>query len=201
MNERSGFDDFRDTLKRYRELLLWAAASSSLLPLAAYETDIIPSWPKSVVVLTGMVQLVVMIVTFQVSQKLRRDRVKTILLLVVLLLSIAIVLYFVSVSQLEFVGGAGKERLLKGLVCSDDAMRLPRYASKCPLLNDDLISHAENVDDLWTDGSITASRIIVLTGWLLSYAMFVFVIVTFIVFQSQSKGKFLGVSRPEKSVT
>jgi hypothetical protein len=98
-------------------------------------------------------------------------------------------IYLVALSQLTFVGGPAKERLVKGLTCSPEALSLPDYAKACPLLTDELIAGAEHVDQLWTPTSITEARIILVGLWYCSILIFSASLVAFIAFQSKQKAQ------------
>jgi hypothetical protein len=190
MTQPSGFSDFVATLRHYRSLLIWSTTAAVLLPTAASRVDLTPPWPPGIVLTSALLQLIVAVVTFQLLGRASRSVISRFLAATACALVIFSSAYLVAVSQLTFIGGPAKERLVKGLTCSADALRLPDFAKDCPLLTEDLIGRAEHVDQLWTTTSVTEARIILVGLWYLALATFSACLVAFIVFQSQQRGRF-----------
>jgi hypothetical protein len=191
----SAFQDFLDTLKKYRSFLVWIIGVSIALPMAAAQVDLTPPWPKGVVLLTAIWQAIAIVASFQFAHRLTRKSANKALAWSISLTMACSLTYGVALSQLTFEGGGARERLVKGLSCSDEALMLEKYRHKCPLLNDQLINSAETTEQLWTPTSITASRITLLSLWLLFYLPLAASIALFIVFQSQQKSRFKGPPR------
>ncbi|MGY3472479.1 hypothetical protein [Bradyrhizobium ottawaense] len=186
----SGFDDFLIATKRYRNFLVWIVGASIALPVAAYQVDLTPPWPRGVVLLTAIWQAVAIVASFQFAHRLSRKSANR-----ALAWSISATMFFglaygVALSQLTFEGGPAKERLVKGLVCTNEAKKLEVYRDACPLLSDKLINGAETTQELWTPSSITSSRIILLSLWLLFYLPFALSVALFVVFQSGQQSRF-----------
>lgn len=192
----SAWDDARKLVQRYKELVAAVTSAFVLLPLAAHQVDLTPPWPAAVVLVTALVQLVVALVMFTFVRQWSNRRSSRFLLLAAVGLMISSTAYMVAVSHLTFVGGPAKERLVKGYACTTEALRLQRYADKCPLLNDGLIATAERADELWTTESIALARMTLLLLWLLSFALFAATATTFIVSQSQQPSRFLRSKKP-----
>ncbi|WCA60095.1 hypothetical protein G6M16_006150 [Agrobacterium tumefaciens] len=188
--DRSGFDDFRDLLERYGQAILWITGTSIVLPAAAYKVDILPPWPSGVVLITAVMQMVVMAVVFQICQTAKRRAVTWSMIVVFVALLGLSSAYFLFMSDLTFTGGPAKERQVKGFVCSSEAMSMPRYAAKCPALDQDLIASATTADKLWTSESITRARLLLLIVWIASYGAFSSILVMLITFQSAQRGRF-----------
>ncbi|WP_137153720.1 hypothetical protein [Rhizobium sp. FKL33] len=190
-NHRSGFDDFSDLLKRYGQTILWITGSSVVLPAAAYNVEILPPWPSGGVLITAILQLVVMAVIFQFTQLARRRVVTWAIGMAFILLVSLSFGYFYFLSTLTFTGGPARERQVKGFECSAEALSIPKYATKCPELTDQLIATASKADDLWTSQSITKARMLLLALWLAAYGFFSAILVLLITFQSTQRGRFL----------
>jgi hypothetical protein len=199
MTNRSGFDDFKSTLSRLREVTTWVTSSAIVLPLLAYQFDLVPPWPagKGIVILTAIIQTVVVVISFQIAQRASRRAIGILMYWLLGVFVIVGVAYLISLSELTFLGGPAKERLVKGFVCSEAAARI--YAGQCPLLNDELIGEAESVAQLWTEGSVTVSRILLDLLWFACAAAFAMLIAIFVVFQSQQRGKFINVGKKERA--
>jgi hypothetical protein len=99
------------------------------------------------------------------------------------------IMYYAALSQLTFEGGAARERLVKGMVCTEEALLLKPYRDNCPFLNDQLINSAESTERLWTTSSITTSRLLLLSLWLILYTGIAACFALFITFQSQQKSR------------
>jgi hypothetical protein len=182
---KSAFDDFIIVLQRYRKLIVWCTSVSVALPLAADKIDLTPPWPKGIVLTSAILQLVCAVVTFQLMGRSGRRVISRFLVAGMCGLLVTGAIYLAALSQLTFYGGPAKERLVKGLQCTDAALSLPDYAKTCPLLNDGLIAGAEKADELWTPTSITASRLVLLGLWCATLLMLSGTLVAFVVFSSQ----------------
>lgn len=191
---KSAFDDFIVVLQRYRKLIVWCTSVSVALPLAADKIDLTPPWPKGIVLTSAILQLVCAVVTFQLMGRSGRRVVSRFLVAGMAGLLVTGAVYLAALSQLTFSGGPAKERQVKGLYCTDEALSLPNYAKACPLLNDYLIAGAEKADELWTPTSITASRLVLLALWCSMLLMLSGTLVAFVVFSSQQKPR-LATSR------
>jgi hypothetical protein len=84
----TGLDDFKQLLKEYRGLSLWAAGGSVIFPFVASFVAIIALWPAGLNVITSVFQLLALIFVYQrynSSSKAIITRNVTILFLGVLL--------------------------------------------------------------------------------------------------------------------
>jgi hypothetical protein len=145
---------------------------------------------KGIVLLTAIVQLLSAVACFQIYALAKRKQILRVFLTSLCALVIFGLSYMIAFSELTFKGGPKQEPLVKGLVCTNEALSLEQFAAKCPLLTDKLIDAAEKPDELWTQESITASRAIILITWLVSCVSLTFCFVIFIVFQSQQASVF-----------
>jgi hypothetical protein len=77
----NGLDDFKQVLSEFKNLSLWAAGASVVFPFIASFVSIIPPWPAGLNVITAIVQLVTLIVTYQTfsrnAQRITRNVVAT----------------------------------------------------------------------------------------------------------------------------
>jgi hypothetical protein len=170
-------------------LILWSTTVAVALPAAADAVNLTPPWPGGIVISSALLQLLTAVIAFQLmSEASRRDVSRFVALVgcVVLILGGA---YLFALSQLIFIGGPAKERLVKGLWCTAQALSLPDFAPSCPLLTDGLIAKAPSVDMLWPDTSITVSRIMLAGLWYSTLISFSACVVVFTAFQSAQKGK------------
>jgi hypothetical protein len=185
----TAYDEFLEVLRKYRASITSVIGISIALPLAASQVNLTPPWPKGVVLWTAIWQALMIVVTFQFGQRLsRRSANRTILWGGLLVLTCGI-MYYAALSQLTFEGGAARERLVKGMVCTEEALLLKPYRDNCPFLNDQLINSAESTERLWTTSSITTSRLLLLSLWLILYTGIAACFALFITFQSQQKSR------------
>ena len=193
----TGFDNFLDVLTKYKSLILWVTTTSILLPLAADQVNLTPPWPKGIVLLTAIWQMLAIVVTFQFSHRLSRRSANRAIISAALLMVAFSVVYLGALSKLTFEGGAARERLVKGFACTEEALRLEKYSKQCPFLSDRLINSAESTEQLWTPESITSSRVLLLFLWLLTYIPIAICFALFTTFQSQQRTR-VAVRPPTK---
>src|SRR5687768_11889757 len=76
---RTGFDDFLDVLKKFRSLSVFALGGGVAVPFVAYLAKILPPWPPGVMLITGLLELVTLIVVFQFFRPAPRKVVNRVL--------------------------------------------------------------------------------------------------------------------------
>src|ERR1700719_2594580 len=61
----TGLDEFKRVLSEYKNLSLWAAGGSVVFPFIASFLSVIPPWPAGLNIITSVIQLGALIVTYQ----------------------------------------------------------------------------------------------------------------------------------------
>ena len=192
---QSAYDDLTKVFERYASALAWAVGAGAALPTSAYQANLSPPWPTGIVLITVIIEIVAIFWAFLSSRKsddkaLRRRSAWSLFGVVFFLVA-----YLVALSQLEFYGGPAKERLVKGLACTSEALRIPEFKSQCPFLNATLIAKAEDPERLWTTQSITLSRSLLLALWIGFFLCFAYFLTGIISFLSRQKSNFRGETR------
>src|SRR5262245_47935899 len=69
----SGLEEFKRMLSEYAQLSLWAAGGSLVIPFVASFLSIIPPWPSGLNVITSVIQLVTLAISYQNASQNKRE--------------------------------------------------------------------------------------------------------------------------------
>lgn len=178
-------DEFRKILSKFGELSAWASAGAATSFIALF-LGVAPPWPTGAAGITAVIQLVALILAFQLLRRARRRTVNRVLVASVVLLAILSMLYLTTFSLLTFETPRHHYVRAKGLVCTPEAKIL--YADICPWLDADQLIRAEwEARRLWTLQSITAVRVGLLTVWAAAFATLTTAIGAFLVSNSEKR--------------
>jgi hypothetical protein len=182
-----GLVGFKELLKEFRGLSLWAVGGSVAVPFVAALASLSPPWPPAIVLVTAIAELVALIYVYQFLKKARRKSINRILALSGLLLVIFGVVYLAAVSLYTYAVPPTNERFVKGYQCTADAAAV--FKDKCPDLGLDELRTAEyDADRLWTARSIAATRIAIVALWLASFVALSVLVGSFLVYQMAEPG-------------
>jgi hypothetical protein len=180
-----GLVGFKELLKEFRGLSVWAVGGSVAVPFAAALTSLSPPWPPAIVLVTAIAELVALIYVYQFLKSARRRAVNRILAIGGLLLVLFGAVYLGAVSLYTYEVPTTKQRLVKGYVCTPDASAV--FKDKCPDLGLDELKTAEyDADRLWTSRSIAVTRMAIVALWLASFVALSVLVGSFLVYQMQS---------------
>lgn len=183
----SGLDDFKRLLKEFRGLSVWAVGGSLVVPFAAALADLSPPWPKGIVPVTAVVELLALALVFQFYKTAGRRVIGRVLLVSVVVFALTSVVYFGMVSYFTYQVPTTKERFVKGYECTADAQQV--FKERCPDLGLDELRTAEyEAERLWTRKSIAVTRTSLALLWLAAFVALSFALGSFLWYQMKSKG-------------
>jgi hypothetical protein len=182
-----GLLGFKDLLKEFRGLSLWAVGGAVAVPFAAALAALSPPWPPSIVLVTAIAELVTLIYVYHFLRKVRRKSIDRILAVSGLLWVLIGATYLATVSLYTYEIPTTKERFVKGFQCASDAAAV--FREKCPDLGLDEIKTAEyDADRLWTARSIAIMRLTLVALWLSAFAALSALVSSFLVYQMAASG-------------
>jgi hypothetical protein len=182
-----GLLGFKELLKEFRGLSLWAVGGGVAVPFAAALAALSPPWPPAIVLVTAVVELAALIYVYQFLKKARRRSIDRILRVSGLLLAIFGTVYLVAISLYTYEVPPNKERFVKGYQCTSDAAAV--FPKKCPDLGLDELKTAEyDADRLWTARSIAVVRLSIVALWLGSFSALSVLVGSFLVYQMAEPG-------------
>lgn len=170
----SGLERFKLLLSEYRGLAAWVVAGSAGATFVAYFLSIMPPYPEGVAVLTGIVQLLTLVLVFHFFDGVSKKRVSRHLRVLSLCLPLTFILYFIALEILVVKVNLPSGSYVVGFECT--AKSLEVFADGCPLpgssgLAKVIEGSAFSLDEIWTLRSIVASRIILLALWLAFFVL------------------------------
>jgi hypothetical protein len=180
----SGLVGFKELLKEFRGLSVWAVGGSVAVPFAAALVSLSPPWPAAIVLVTAIAELVALIYVYQFLKSARRRSINRILAVGGLMLAILGAVYLTAISLYTFQVPTTKERFVRGFECTAEASAV--FRDKCPNLGLDELKTAEyDADRLWTARSIAATRMAIVALWLASFGALSVLVGSFLVYQMQ----------------
>jgi hypothetical protein len=177
-----GLVGFKELLKEFRGLSVWAVGGSVAVPFAAALAALSPPWPPSIVLVTAVAELVALIYVYQFLKKAKRKSINKILTVSGLLLVVFGAVYLIAVSLYTYEVPTTKQRFVKGYKCTSEASAV--FKDKCPDLGLDELKTAEyDADRLWTARSIAATRLAIVALWLVAFVVLAVLVGSFLVYQ------------------
>jgi hypothetical protein len=182
-----GLVGFKELLKEFRGLSIWAVGGTVAVPFAAALVSLSPPWPPAIVLVTAIAELVALIYVYQFLKTARRRTINRIIAaggLVLVLLGAA---YLVAVSLYTYEVPTTKQRFVKGYECTEEAAAV--FQKKCPDLGiDDLATAEYDAGRLWTSRSIAVTRLAIVSLWLAAFVALSVLVGSFLVYQIQVPG-------------
>ena len=158
-------------------LSTWAIVGVLSTPFLAAWASLAPGEPSRsiAVAVAALIQIVTLGVALRYVKSASPRTIRRTLAGAIAALVIATLAYAGSLSAYTFQQPITKERLAKGLMCSQDA--LTNYGSKCPNLGiDELKAVGFQAERLWTGQSIAFVQIGILTCWSVVFASLALVV-------------------------
>lgn len=182
----TGLDDFKRLLTEFRGLSTWTVGTTVAVPFAAALADLSPPWPKGIVLVTAIVELLVLVLVFQFLRTARKSVIDAVLLAGVLVLAGVSTVYLWQVSLFTYEVPTTGERFVKGDECTPDAKDV--HKDKCPDLGKDELKDAEYAAErLWTRRSVAAVRLRLVLLWAAAFAALSAALGSFLVYQMKSR--------------
>jgi hypothetical protein len=185
---RTGLEEFREVLADFRSVTSWTMKGAVAAPLADYVLHLGAPWPPGgVPVITSLVELLALICLFHFwfGKPYKYLTRGLMVFLVILVVSFFAYLYLFDVYT--FANPATSKRYAKGFVVRPDVQALIPGEFQTP---EEVLSGSEYREgEVWTAGSLTASRLTLLAVWLTVFASLSGFIGTFIMAQRRRPAK------------
>jgi len=177
-------EDFWQAVRELERFWAYIVAAAAL-PLFAKFVELTPPWPSSIAILTSIVNLLAIVVAYQIYRGTSRRKATSVIVRATILLFLLSIAYLGMISELTFRQPSGTIEI-KGLVCSE--VGRVTFPEKCPWLGPAELKTAEWTPEiLWTSWSITIARILIVVSWLCSFLLLSLVLATFIIYQRSAK--------------
>jgi hypothetical protein len=175
----TGLEEFRAALTDYKSVGPWAMGGAVSVPLWDYVMQLGPPWPGGLPVITSVAELLVLIVAFHFWFRSPRKHVSHRLILFLVLLVVCFGAHLYCDSTYTYTAGADATKLVKGFTLRPDVAPL----ISADFTPEDALRSAEyKAEAVWTAGSITAMRLILLALWLASFVFLSATVVTFVLY-------------------
>lgn len=176
----SGLSDFRNYFTSFLGVAAAGVASSAFV-LAASLIGISPPWPKGILQITAITQLIVLVFVYQKLQGASRRRIEGRMNLALVCLLLTFPCYMALHSLLIYNMPNG-DMGMRGLVCTVEAKRI--FIDSCPFLQSEQISTGTyEAERFWTPLGLLSSRMAILTLWISAFVSLVNLLAAFVVFQ------------------
>jgi hypothetical protein len=180
----TGYDDFLDIVRKFRGLSVIALGTGVTVPFVAYLSGITPPWPPGVIFITGLLELLALIVVFQFLRNSSRRVTNRVIGIAAPMLICVSVLYLLLFAFFTYPIQAAQIRGVKGFVCQKELVR--SFADACPFFNlDRLKDVGYSADVLWQSWSVDLMRFFLVITWLSAFLLLSTVVGSFIVFQTK----------------
>jgi hypothetical protein len=180
----NGLTDFKRFLREFKNLSLWGAASSALLPFIASFLAIIPPWPPRLDVITAAVQLITLVVVYQ-GFKNNRNAITRSIRRLAFAAFVILLGYMVLFSIFTIYVPQAKRSIVIGYECTAKALSV--FRDHCPHLTiDDLATVAYDEFVLWTKASIAVTRAALIGVWMTLFILFASILGQFLIIQMRT---------------
>lgn len=180
----AGTDDFFVVLQNYRKLSVWAAGGSVAVPFVAQFIGVVPPFPTGLNVISAVLQLVVLMIMFQLYRRKPRALINRRMPLFAALALAALLVYLFAFGILV-VEGPGTERYAIGLQCTEAARLV--HGESCPFLGAGALAGAAWDEFLlWTRWSVSLVRLLLVGLWFAFFGFLAAAIGVFLVYQGDA---------------
>ena len=178
--KRTGLDDFRDFVSDFNSLSAISAKGAIALPLADLFTNIGPPWPPLLAPITSVIQILVLILVFQLWYDLSETQVKFRIKLGTAAILVFFFLYLALAIGLVIDNIPGGSRTVEGFIVRPDIQEIlgPGFSARQALEATEY-----NPYEVWTRGSIIASNLSLVGVWIALYSSFTAVAGAFVLYQ------------------
>lgn len=163
----SGLSQFYSLLKDVQKLSAWVLPAAGITPVITALGGLSPPWPDKIglVVCTSFASLVALVFVFQFLDRGTAKNVNRTLSVALAVIIPTGVIYFAAHSLLVYRTPVTDEAFVQGFSCSAVAQQI--HGTKCPWLDIYDMKEAEFESSLlWTQPSITAARLTLVSLWL-----------------------------------
>jgi hypothetical protein len=179
---RTGFDEFKDVLKDFRGLSLWAVGAGAAAPFITAFLDVTPPWPKSIASFTAIVELITLICAFQFFGFAGRRRLNRLMMASLFVVVLSGLTYLVLFVRFTFEIPTTKTIAAGGFSCTPEALQV--YRGVCPWPSKEVLVAAQyEAPQIWQSWSIDAVRISLLSVWIVCFCALSLLVSLFIIFQ------------------
>ena len=191
----TAYDDFLDLIQKFKALSAGALGIGTAVPFFAYVANIAPPWPPGIMLVTGLTELVCLIVVFQLLRSKGRKVINRVIVVLAFLLCLTSLAYFTLIAIFTYVTPHTNERFVKGFVCQPEIQKF--YGAQCPLVGREVLSGLQyTAENVWTDWSVALMQVAIAILWLACFIFLSSVIGSFLVFQTKIGS--VGVARPKR---
>jgi hypothetical protein len=189
----TGLGGFKKVLREYR-VLSASAVGSAAVPFVASVASLTPPWPKGIVAVTSLVQLVTLILVYQFLERAPRRKINRIMAVTALLFFGFSVLYLASVSRFVYEAGPKHELRAKGYICTP--MGLSMFGADCPDIDASLLRGVEyEPTAVWTPQSVRNVELILVFLWSCAFLSLSTLVGSFVVFQTRGGVRKVGIKK------
>lgn len=186
--KRTEYDEFLHVVKHFKSLSLVAVGAGGVVPFLAYVADFAPAWPKGIMLATVLVEIVFIILAFQILRVKSRRYVDKALVSCAVALTFFSLSYMIMLSQFTYMTPKTGERWNKGFVCTEIVQRT--HPGQCPMLTQRIIADSEyEASLLWESWSITIVNVTIAALWFACFASLSTVVGGFISFQMRLRAR------------
>ena len=109
----TGLDDFKVVIEEFRGLPILLVGGAAALPFAADLASFSPPWPKGIVVITALAELIALILVFQFFRSSSKRIVNKVLVSSAFVLLVTSLAYLFAVSLFTYETRSTEERFVK----------------------------------------------------------------------------------------
>jgi hypothetical protein len=183
----SGLEEFKGVLSEYAKLSVWAVGGSVVTPFIASFLSIIPPWPSGLNVITSVIQLVTLAISYQGASQNKRE-VGRAMRWLAFAGFIGLLIYMGAFTMFTIYVPPVRRSIVIGYECLEDARKI--FGSRCPFLTlDDLSAAAFDEFLIWTRPSITFVRVLLVGLWLALFICLALLLGQFLAFQMRRRVK------------
>jgi hypothetical protein len=188
---KTGYDEFLAVVRNFKNLSALAVFAGGVVPFACYLAKIEPPQPPGVMLATVIVQLVALILAYQLTLKVRRRSANMIILALTFIWIAGSVLYISVFLSFTYTTPMTGEGWVKGFTCLPDINKM--YPGQCPFLSTGILMDAQwDAFKLWTEWSISILATALALIWFGTFMALSGLIGSFLVFQMQQPAGRIG---------
>ncbi|WP_108520318.1 hypothetical protein [Bradyrhizobium algeriense] len=182
----SGLDRFWQLLHEYSKLSLWAAGGSIVIPFVASFLSIIPPWPTGLNIITSVIQLASLAISYQSASNKAGKVAFNMKILGAVGFALVLVYMFLFTTFTIFVPQAQRSIVI-GYECLPDALKVFNGRSCLSLNVDDLATVAFDEFLIWTKTSVAVIRAVLVGVWLSLFVVIASLLGQFLAYQMKLK--------------
>jgi uncharacterized surface protein with fasciclin (FAS1) repeats len=184
---RTGLEEFREVIGDFKSLTSWTVKGAVVAPLADLVLRVGAPWPDGVPVITSVLELITLICVFHFWFGKSHKQLTRLMKVFLVIVCVSFFGYLYLLDTYTFVSPASSKRYAKGFIELPNVKRLIPAEFKTA---DEVLRNSEyKEEEVWTAGSITAARLVLLAVWLTLFASLSVLIATFIMAQRRKTVK------------